>query len=51
MSRLTRILRQLARDWTDGLRAGIDVLLWGHAYPRTIDLQTLKRLRRRQPTA
>ena len=41
------MLRRLARDWMDGLRAGIDVLLWGRAYPRTIDLRTLKRLRRR----
>lgn len=45
------VLRKLARDWMDGLRAGIDVLLWGQAYPRTIDLRTLKRLRSRKPTA
>lgn len=41
------VLRRLARDWMDGLRAGIDVLLWGQAYPRTIDPRTLKRLKRR----
>lgn len=51
MSWLPRLLRKFARDWTDDLRAGIDVLLWGHAYPRTIDLRTLKRLRSRKPTA
>ena len=39
------MLRKLARDWLDGLRAGIDVLLWGQAYPRTVDLRTLQRLR------
>lgn len=38
-------LARFARDWTDGLRAGLDVLLWGQAYPRTIDLRTLQRLR------
>ncbi|MFF7949121.1 hypothetical protein [Streptomyces griseorubiginosus] len=37
-------LAKFLRDWTDGLRAGRDVLLWGQAYPRTIDLRTLKRL-------
>lgn len=46
MSRLAQLLRKLARDWADGLRAGIDVLLWGHAYPRTVDLRTLEQLRR-----
>jgi hypothetical protein len=45
VSRLAPILRKLARDWADGLRAGIDVLLLGQAYPRTIDLGKLKRLR------
>lgn len=43
MSRLT----QLVRDWTDGLRAGLDVLLWGQAYPRTISLRTLQQMRKR----
>lgn len=40
-----RRLTELARDWRDGLRAGIDVLLWGQAYPRTVDLRTLKRMK------
>jgi hypothetical protein len=44
-------LARFARDWTDGLRAGLDVLLWGQAYPRTVDLRTLKRMKRRPPTA
>lgn len=39
-------LRKLARDWADGLRAGIDVLLWGRAYPRTASLRELERLKR-----
>ncbi|MEU2730102.1 hypothetical protein ABZ650_20535 [Streptomyces griseoviridis] len=39
-------LRKLARDWTDGFRAARDVLLWGHAYPRAISLQELRRMRR-----
>jgi len=41
------MLSKLARDWMDGLRAGIDVLLWGHAYPRAVSLETLRRMRRR----
>jgi hypothetical protein len=41
------MLRKLARDWMDGLRAGIDVLLWGQAYPRTISLGQLRRMKRR----
>jgi hypothetical protein len=44
---MTRTLRQFARDWMDGLRAGIDVLLWGQAYPRTVSLRTLKRMKDR----
>jgi len=45
MSQLSTTLRRLAHDWVDGFRAGIDVLLWGHAYPRTVDIRTLKRLK------
>ncbi|MFD4547261.1 hypothetical protein [Streptomyces sp. NPDC058466] len=45
MSRLAQFLRTLAGDWVDGFRAGIDVLLWGQAYPRTVDIRTLKRLK------
>ena len=41
MSRLT----QLVRDWTDGLRAGLDVLLWGQAYPRTVSVRALSRMK------
>lgn len=33
------MLRRLFRDWLDGLRAGFDVLWWGHAYPRALPLQ------------
>lgn len=50
MSWLPRLLRKLGRDWSDGLRAGIDTVLWGQAYQRTIDLRTLKRLKRQPPT-
>lgn len=46
MSKLTRLLRTLARDWTDGLRAARDVLMWGQAYPRTVSPRTLQRMRR-----
>lgn len=41
------VLGKFARDWMDGLRAGIEVLLWGHAYPRTASLDQLRRMRRR----
>ena len=44
-------LRKVIRDFADGLRAGIDVLRWGQAYPRAVDLRTLERLKRRRPTA
>lgn len=33
------MIRRLFRDWLDGLRAGWDVLWWGHAYPRTFPLR------------
>ena len=42
-----RRLVQLARDWAHGFRAGIDVLLWGQPYPRTISLDELRRLKHR----
>ena len=44
-------LTRFARDWTDGIRAGLDVLLWGQPYPRTVDLRALKRLKQRRPAA
>lgn len=28
-------LRRALTEMADGFRAGLDVLLWGHAYPRT----------------
>jgi hypothetical protein len=40
-------LRKLTRDWVDGFRAGLDVLLWGQAYPRTTSLRTLQQMRKR----
>ena len=33
------MIRRLFRDWLNGLRAGFDVLWWGHAYPLTFPLQ------------
>ena len=33
------MIRRLFRDWLDGLRAGLDVLWWGQAYPRTLPLR------------
>ena len=33
------MMRRLFRDCLDGLRAGFDVLWWGHAYPRTLPLR------------
>jgi hypothetical protein len=33
------VIRSLLQDWLDGLRAGFDVLRWGHAYPRTLSLR------------
>jgi hypothetical protein len=45
MNRLTRAVRKFARDWTHGLLAARDVLYWGQAYPRSVDLRTLKRMR------
>ncbi|MEU8852198.1 hypothetical protein AB0C70_39620 [Streptomyces sp. NPDC048564] len=44
-------LRQLVRDWMDGLRAGVDTLLYGRPYPRTISLRELGRMKRQPPTA
>lgn len=32
---MTHRIRSIARDFLEGLRAGVDVLLWGQAYPRT----------------
>jgi hypothetical protein len=40
-------LAKFARDWTDGLRAGRDVLLLGQAYPRTVSLRALQLMRQR----
>lgn len=41
--RLTAFLRRAVREWVDGLHAGLDVLVWGHAYPRRVSLQDLQR--------
>jgi len=35
---IPRCLRTYVQDFIEGLRAGIDVLLWGQAYPRTYPL-------------
>jgi hypothetical protein len=36
---IVRLLGRYCRDFTDGLRAGFDVLWWGQAYPRTLPLR------------
>lgn len=33
------MIRRMVRDIVDGLHSGIDVLLWGYAYPRTLPLR------------
>jgi hypothetical protein len=44
---LRAFLHRAARDWVDGLCAGLDVLLWGQAYPRRVSVQDLQRGQRR----
>ena len=43
-------LRKTAHDVADGIRSAADVLLWGHAYPRTVSLRDLGRLRAQSRT-
>ena len=38
-------IRRLLRDVASGFHSGLDFLRWGHAYPRTLDARTLRRLR------
>lgn len=33
------MLRRLVREFLEGLRAGLDVLAWGQAYPRTFPIK------------
>ncbi|MBW8703741.1 hypothetical protein MBT84_29520 [Streptomyces sp. MBT84] len=43
--RLARWLRFFPRSVADGLAALRDLLLWGHVYPRTVTLETLRRMK------
>jgi hypothetical protein len=43
---LREYLRALPRTIQDGCAALRDILLWGAVYPRTIDLPTLRAMRK-----
>lgn len=42
MAELVRWLRAFPRTVTSGVAAARDLLLWGHVYPRTISMETLR---------
>jgi len=46
MGELMQWLRALPRSIADGVEAARDLLLWGHVYPRTVDMAVLRRMKR-----
>lgn len=47
MAVIAQYARALPRSIRDGYAAFRDLLLWGTVYPRTIDLATLRAMRKR----
>lgn len=45
MSELVRWLRAVPRSIVDGFAGLWDMLLWGRVYPRSISLETLRRMK------
>lgn len=46
MTTITRYVRAVPRSIVDGCAALRDMFLWGRVYPRTIDLATLRAMRK-----
>jgi hypothetical protein len=47
MTIITQYVRAMPRSIVDGCAALRDMLLWGTVYPRSIDLATLRLMRKR----
>lgn len=47
MTTISQHLHQLQQSFRNGCAALHDILWWGSAYPRTIDLAALRTLRKR----